>query len=154
MSTRNPINTFAHYLIEWVVERLPAIIHRERGGAFNYLVAIALMGIALSVRMMIAPVNAGLQYVAFFPAITLAAVVGGLWPGICATLIGMSLATFIFTTPYYSFSIGVIETSFWSNMVFLMDGVIVCSSIEAMHRYRTRYAAELNDPRQSRGLIR
>jgi len=35
------INVFAHILIEWIVERLPAIIYRECGGAFNYLAAIA-----------------------------------------------------------------------------------------------------------------
>jgi light-regulated signal transduction histidine kinase (bacteriophytochrome) len=32
-------------------------------------------------------------------------------------------------------------------MVFLADAVIVCSSIEAMHRYRARYAAELKEAR-------
>ena len=32
----------AHNLIEWVVERLPAIIHRERGGAVNFLIATSL----------------------------------------------------------------------------------------------------------------
>jgi signal transduction histidine kinase len=144
---------FAHNLVEWVVERLPDIIHRERGGAFNYLVAIALMGLALLVRMAIAPVDAGLQYVAFFPAITLAAVVGGLWPGIFATMLGLSLATFIFTAPYYSFSIEAIKNAMGANLVFLMDGVIVCSSIEAMHRYRARYAAELKEARRQEARV-
>ncbi len=147
LSINKHINSFAHNLIEWVVERLPAIIHRERVEAFNYLVAIVLMGIGLLVRMMIAPVDAGLQYITFFPAVTLAAVVGGLWPGLFASAIGISLATFIFTPPYYSFSIEVIRASVWSNAVFLTDAVIVCSSIEAMHRYRARYAAELNESR-------
>ena len=153
MSINKQIKSFAHDLIEWVVERLPAIIHRERAGAFNYLVALALMGIALTVRMLIAPVNAGLQYVTFFPAVTLAAVVGGLWPGIFTTIIGLALATFIFTPPYYSFSIEAIETSFWSNIVFLMDGIIVCSSIEAMHRYRAKYAAELKEARHQEARV-
>jgi PAS domain S-box-containing protein len=145
LSNSKPINRLAHHLVEWIVERLPVIIYRERGGAFNYLVAIVLMGIALAVRMMIAPVNAGLQYVAFFPAVTLAAVVGGLWPGVFTTIIGLMLATFIFTAPYYSFSIEAIKTAMGSNFVFLMDGIIVCASIEAMHRYRARYAAELRE---------
>jgi signal transduction histidine kinase len=143
LSINKHINSFAHNLIEWVVERLPAIIHRERSGAFNYLAAIVLMGIALLVRMMIAPVNFGLQYITLFPAVTLAAVIGGIWPGLFATVIGISLATFIFTPPYYSFSIEAIQASTWSNMVFLTDAIIVCSSIEAMHRYRARYAEEL-----------
>jgi signal transduction histidine kinase len=143
LSISKHTRTFAHNLVEWVVERLPAIVHRERGGAFNYVAVFVLMGIALAVRMLMAPVNAGLQYVTFFPAITLAAVIGGLWPGILATMIGLLLATFIFTAPYYSFSIEAIENAMGSNLVFLMDGVIVCSSIEAMHRYRARYAEEL-----------
>ena len=145
LSINRHVNTFAHNLIEWVVERLPAIIHRERGGAFNYLAALALIGIALLVRMKLASVDVGLQYVTFFPAVTLAAVVGGLWPGIFATMLGLCLATFIFTAPYYSFSIEAIKNAMGSNLVFLIDGVIVCSSIEAMHRYRARYSAELKE---------
>jgi signal transduction histidine kinase len=141
------INTFAHNLIEWVVERLPAIIHRERGGVVNFIIATVLIVISLLVRLRIASVDAGLQYVAFFPAVTLAAVVGGLWPGIFATILGVSLATFIFTAPYYSVSIEALENAMGANLVFLMDGVIVCSSIEAMHRYRARYAAELKESR-------
>jgi hypothetical protein len=91
LSIRKPINTFAHNLIEWIVERLPAIIHREHGGFFNYLAAILLMGIALWVRITIAPISAGLQYITFFPAVTLAAVIGGIWPGLFAAVIGMAL---------------------------------------------------------------
>jgi signal transduction histidine kinase len=153
LSINRHINSFAHNLIEWVVERLPAIIHRERSGAVNYLIALALMGIALMVRMLIAPVNAGLQYVTFFPAVTLAAVVGGLWPGIFTTLLGLALATFIFTPPYYSFSIEAIKNAMGSNLVFLLDGIIVCSSIEAMHRYRARYAAELKEAKHQEARV-
>jgi PAS domain S-box-containing protein len=103
------------------------------------------MAIALLVRMKIAPVDAGLQYLLFFPAVTLAAVVGGLWPGIFATFIGMCLSTFIFTRPYYSFSIEAMKVAFGGNLVFILDGIIVCSSIEAMHRYRERYATKLKE---------
>lgn len=40
-----------------------------------------------------------------------------------------------------------------SNVVFLMDGIIVCSSIEAMHRYRARYAAELKEARRQEARV-
>ena len=153
MNIRTPVNTFAHNLIEWVVERLPAIIHRERSSSFNYVIAFVLMGVALLVRMTIAPVEAGLQYITFFPAVTLAAVVGGLWPGLFAALIGIALATFIFTPPYYVLSFEVIHTSVWSNVVFLTDAIIVCSSIEAMHRYRARYAAELQEAKHQEARV-
>jgi signal transduction histidine kinase len=153
LSISKSIHGIAHNLIEWVVERLPAIIHRENSGSFNFLVAIGLMGVALLVRLLMAPVDAGLQYVTFFPAITLAAVVGGLWPGLFATLIGLSLATFIFTYPYYSISMEALENGFWSNVVFLMDGAIVCSSIEAMHRYRAKYAMELKEAKYQEARV-
>jgi diguanylate cyclase (GGDEF)-like protein/PAS domain S-box-containing protein len=145
LSINNYITTLAHNQTEWIVERLPAIIHRERSGVINYVVAIVLLGVALLVRLQLAPVEAGLQYVAFFPAVTITAVVGGIWPGIFATIIGLSIATFIFTFPYYSISIEAIKAATGGNLVFLMDGVIVSSSIEAMHRYRARYAAELEE---------
>ena len=153
MGGRKFTNLITNNLTEWIVERLPALIHRERGRSVNFLIAIALMGTALLVRMMIAPVDAGLQYVTFFPAVTLAAVVGGLWPGIFTTVIGLALATFIFTPPYYSVSIESIQASFWSNIVFLTDGIIVCSSIEAMHRYRAKYAIELIEARAQEARV-
>ena len=147
------INSLKHNMIEWIVERLPSIIHRERGGSFNYLITIILFVIALIVRFKIAPVNAGLQYVTFFPAITLAAVVGGLWPGLFATVIGLCLATFIFTPPYFSFSFAALSNAFGSNIVFFMDGLIVSASIEAMHRFRARYATELKEANYAKQLI-
>jgi len=81
--------------------------------------------------------------VTFFPAVTLAAIVGGLWPGLFATVIGLLLATYIFTPPYNSFSGEALRASFWSNVVFLMDGIIVCSSIEACTATAHRNAVKL-----------
>lgn len=66
-----------------------------------------------------------------------------------ATLIGVVFSTYIFTPPYYSISIEVLQTSFWSNMVFLTDGIIISFSIETMHRYRQKYQQELKESRLS-----
>lgn len=131
-------------LLEWIVERLPVIIHRQNSGFLNYLIPMVLMGIALLLRLEIAPVSGGLQYVTFFPAVTLTAVICGLWPGLFATLLGLALATFIFTPPYYSFSFAAVKTSMWSDLIFFMDGVIVCATIEALHRFRARFEKELS----------
>jgi signal transduction histidine kinase len=128
-----------------IADRFPFLVPKQRGSIHHFLLAIGLMIFALLVRMAIAPVNVGLQYVTFFPAVTLAAVAGGFRPGMFATIIGLAFATFIFTPPYYSFSIEVLHTSFWSNMVFLVDGIIVSYSIESMHLYRQRYEKELQD---------
>lgn len=126
-----------------ITNRYPFLVPKNQGGVHHFVFSVALMYLALRVRLAIAPVEAGLQYVTFFPAITLAAIVGGIRAGLLATIIGLVFATYIFTPPYYSFSIEVLQTAFWSNMVFLMDGIIVSFSIEAMHRYRQQLAQEL-----------
>lgn len=117
------------------------------------LLAVVLMVIALWVRMAIAPIEAGLQYLTFFPAVALAAIVGGYRAGLLAVLIGIAFATFIFTPPYYSISLEVLHASLWSNVVFLMDGIIVSLSIEAMHRYRQKYAIELKQSTEAHDAL-
>jgi len=134
-----------HRLRLKIADHFPFLVPKQRGGIHHLLLAVALMAFALLVRLAIAPVNVGLQYVTFFPAVALAAVAGGFRPGMLATVIGLAFATFIFTPPYYSFSIEVLHTSFWSNMVFLVDGIIVSYSIESMHLYRQRYEKELKE---------
>lgn len=142
------IKTFAQNLKQRFIGMLP-----ERGGVSAYAIVFALMGISLLMRLAIAPVDAGLQYLTFFPAVTLSAVIGGFWPGIFATFIGLSLATFFFTPPFHSFSSEALQASFWSNMVFLLDGIIVCASIEGMHRYRAKYAAELQEAKHQEARV-
>ncbi|OGS83513.1 MAG: hypothetical protein A2061_06240 [Gallionellales bacterium GWA2_59_43] len=119
----------------------------------TYLIAVALIGFALLVRLLMAPVDAGLQYVTFFPAVTLAAVVGGFRPGLLVTIIGLLFATYFFTPPYFSFSLAALQTSFWPDMVFLMDGIIVSASIEGMHRYRAKFAAELAEAKHQEARV-
>ncbi|MCE5180806.1 MAG: PAS domain S-box protein [Betaproteobacteria bacterium] len=143
-----------HQLRLKIADYAPFLVPKKRGSIQYYLLAIVLMGLALWLRLKIAPVNAGLQYVTFFPAVALAAVAGGLRPGLFATAIGLFLATFIFTTPYYSFSVEVLRTSFMSNMVFLMDGIVVSFSIEVMHRYRQKYAQELQHSLEAHSALK
>jgi K+-sensing histidine kinase KdpD len=81
--------------------RFPFLIPKKRDGIYAYLLTIVLMGVALFVRLAIAPVSAGVQYVTFFPSVTLAAIFGGYKSGMLATVIGLILATYIFTPPYY-----------------------------------------------------
>lgn len=142
-------------LIQIILTYIPLLAPKNRGGIYHLLLAMLLMWLSLQVRYVIAPVNAGLQYVAFFPAVTIAAICGGYKPGLLATVIGLAFATFIFTPPYYTISIETIKIAFWPNIVFLIDGSIVSFSIEAMHRYREKYVSELNLATEShQALIR
>ena len=95
--------------------------------------------------MCLGPVDIGLQYVTFFPAVAISAVLGGYTAGLTATAIGVLVATFVFTPPYYIISWQVVERAFWSNVVFLSDGMIVTFSIEAMHRFRQHVSRDLQE---------
>ncbi|OGS80928.1 MAG: hypothetical protein A2061_03570 [Gallionellales bacterium GWA2_59_43] len=145
----------AHVLRSYLIltARFPFLVPEKRGGIHHLLLAIILMVVALWVRMAIAPIAAGLQYLTFFPAVALAAIVGGYRAGLLAVLIGIVFATFIFTPPYYSISLEVLQASLWSNVVFLMDGIIVSFSIEAMHRYRQKYAFELKQSTEAHNAL-
>lgn len=148
LNTPKYLTAFSRWLRQRFIETQP-----KRGDFSAYVIVLVLMGIALLLRLAMAPVNAGLQYVTFFPAVTLSVVIGGFWPGIFATVIGLLLATFFFTPPFYSFSSEALQASFWSNMVFLLDGIIVCASIEGMHRYRARYVAELKEAKYQEARV-
>lgn len=144
---------FIHRLRLGIAGSFPFLVPKKRDGIHLYLLTIALMGLALSVRLALAPVSAGLQYVTFFPAVAIAAIVGGYRAGLFATIIGVALATIIFTPPYFSLSIDVAQASFWADMVFLAGGTIVSFSIEAMHRFRQQYQQKLKEVQESRAHV-
>ena len=121
----------------------------RRGGRHSWLLAIALTAIALVVRLAMASVDAGLQYLTFFPAVALSAVIGGFWPGLLTTLLGIACATFIFTPPYVTISLANLQAGLWANLVFLVDGLIVCACIEAMHRFRVDSDQESDEARRA-----
>ena len=120
----------------------------NRGGLASWLLAVVLVGVALYIRLVMAPVEAGLQYLTFFPAVALSAVIGGFWPGLFVTVLGAACATFIFTPPYFSISLANLQAGIWSNLVFLIDGLIVCSCIEAMHRFQVESSQESAEARR------
>ncbi|HEY5994040.1 MAG TPA: diguanylate cyclase [Gallionellaceae bacterium] len=134
-------------------QRFPFLVPKERRGTHPYLLTISLMVLALFVRLAIAPIGAGLQYLTFFPAVTLSAIFGGYRSGLLATLIGIILATYVFVPPYYSLSKDVLQLSLWANLVFLIGGVIVSFSIEAMHQFRLKFEEQFNDAKKSETRI-
>lgn len=146
---QNKYAKFAEQVVVKVSAYMDSFFHRKHGRIYQLLFTISLVLLALWVRMVIAPVSAGLQYLTFFPAVALSAIVGGFGAGLLATVIGLLFATFIFTPPYYSISIEVLRNSLWSNLVFLSDGLIVTLSISAMHRYRKKFERELTESKES-----
>lgn len=112
---------------------------KQTGSVGHYFLAAILVGIALIIRLLIAPIEAGLPFLTFFPAATISAIIGGFGPGLFAVLMCMSIATILFFPPYSSFSLVFSSTTTWSNMVYFIDMFIVCSVVEIMHRHSIKY---------------
>ncbi|WP_041603302.1 DUF4118 domain-containing protein [Thioflavicoccus mobilis] len=76
----------------------------------------------------------------FFPTVAIAAVIGGLWPGLYTAVLGVVLATYLFWPPYGEIAFSSHRETLLSNVVFLIDALLVCSAIEAMHRFYRKFA--------------
>ena len=133
---------------EWVdqfFKRLGFLIPARRGGFRLHVYALLLTLFALAMRLAIAPIDGGVQYVTFFPAVALAAVIGGFWPGLLSAVVGAALASYFFWAPYQTFVFELRYQTVLSNTVFLIDALFVCTAIEAMHRFYRRFADAEHD---------
>ncbi len=121
------------------------IVRSIRSGFLGYLITIILVLLALLLRFAIAPIDAGLQYVTFFPTVTLASIIAGYRAGLMATLIGMIFANYYFTAPFYSFTHESLKFTSWGNLVFVLDGIILSFAIELVHGFLHRYEIQLSE---------
>jgi diguanylate cyclase (GGDEF)-like protein/PAS domain S-box-containing protein len=104
-------------------------------GLVPYLLATGYALVAALARQLLAPPDAGLQFVMFFPAVALCAIFYGSGPGLFATLLSALLAIYFFFAPYGSFSYGFQYATVLSVTVFCLDGVVVSIAMGAMRRY-------------------
>lgn len=120
-------------------KRLSAFVAAKCGGFYPYLLAVVLVWLAYLARIAISPPDSGLTFLTFFPAAALVAIIGGIWPGLFATAISMVLVTHQFIAPVGAWSFEFKQATIWMNVTFLVDGLIVCAAIEAMHRHYRNY---------------
>lgn len=78
---------------------------RSALGAWRYAVALAIVGLALSIRLALSPSLEGYAFLTFFPAVTAAAVVGGWRAGAVATAASIVAAWFVLLPPAWSFAL-------------------------------------------------
>jgi len=121
-----------------------AFVFNESKGWRPYLLALLFSLVALFARMLIAPAEAGLQFVTFFPAVALTALFFGAGPGLFTTLICAWLAGYFYFPPFQTLSFNLQPQTVLSILVFCVDGLIVSVSIGAMHRYYANYRNTIN----------
>jgi diguanylate cyclase (GGDEF)-like protein/PAS domain S-box-containing protein len=116
-----------------------AIVPLKRTGLRNYLLGFGMAVTALLFRMYIAPADAGLQFVTFFPAVALSALFWGAGAGLFVTLLGTVFSLYFFFPPYQSFQFSFDPHEVLAALVFSADGLVVSISIGVMHRYYAGY---------------
>jgi len=121
-----------------IVTLLDTIIPRQRGGITGFVLATVLVVTALLIRLAIAPVEAGLPFLTFFPAVTLAAILAGFFPAIIALVTCSFLASYLFIPPYYSLHLSFHFATFWSNSVFYIEELLVIFVVEGMYLHRQK----------------
>ena len=74
--------------------------------AVSFAIAVAAPGLAALIRHFFDPLwGQQLPFITFYPAVMLAAWLGGLWPGIVATLLAAALADSFWLTPVHSLAV-------------------------------------------------
>jgi len=109
---------------------------------YRYWVALLVVAIAVVVRLVFLPaLGMNAPYILFYPAVVLAALYGGLWAGLLAAALSAVAADY-FWIGSFGFAVG--DSADWLGMaIFLLSGLLISWSIEAMHAAQTRaYKAE------------
>ncbi|HSL00977.1 MAG TPA: PAS domain S-box protein, partial [Rubrobacteraceae bacterium] len=109
--------------------------------AGRYGVAVVVVGLALLAQFALTPVFGGdsnsSPFMMFFAAVIIGAWFGGLGPGLLAVGLSAFLSWYFFLAPQYSFALdGSAQGS--RLVVFALEGVVISSLMEAMHRSRRR----------------
>ena len=108
------------------LERIVAEEPKVRSGSVAaYLIATVLVAAATFLRLLLGDVLVGVPFLTFFPAIVLAACIGGLGPGILATTLSAIGAWIILIPPYWNLAIAS-ASDIVALVFFLVISLILC----------------------------
>ena len=104
----------------------------ERPAWLRYGVAIALTLLSVWLRLALAPADSGGRFVTPALAVALAALYGGLGPGLVSTFLGMVLVNYFMIEPYGSLAFDKPVEAFWLNAWHLVTQLVVVGAISLM----------------------
>ena len=117
-----------------------------------YGVALLATSVSLSVRWHLWPVLGDrVWYLAFVPAVLIAAYFGGLWPGLLATVLSALAATYSLVESSDSLEITTVQGAV-ALALFVLVGVLISGLSESLRRARLRIAAD--DRRRAEEALR
>ena len=106
-----------------------------------YGVAVLATAVSLLARWPLRPVlGDAVPHMTFFPAVMVAAYVGGFWPGLLATLLSAAAANYFLTGQLSSFQVGSVN-DVAAVILFVLVGTIISGLSESLHQARRRLVA-------------
>ncbi len=117
------------------IQSVPPVKHRST--AIRYGAAVVFCLAALAVTLLVRQYIQSVILIFFWPAVMGAAIVGGLGPGLVASILSVALADYFLIAPLRSLSPGA-PTEFVPFIVFLLTSYIVSSLTANMQRERDR----------------
>ena len=103
----------------------------------RYAAGLTIFFLALALRFAILPLNGGIPFLTFYPAVTIAALLCGTGPALMVIVLGGMAADYIFMEPYWSISYK--SGAIASEAVFALSGLLICLIV---HRNRKEEAAQ------------
>ncbi len=92
--------------------------------SIRYALAVLVFAIALAIRFAMLPVEDGLAYLTFYPAVALSALLLGAVPGLVTALLSVVVGTYIFIPPFWSFTLS--PATLAGVTTFSLSAGIVC----------------------------
>jgi PAS domain S-box-containing protein len=124
----------------------------RRSWTAQYGVAVVAAGLALLLQMLLVPWFGGAPnqspFMIFFIAVMVASWFGGLGPGLLATTLSALLSWYFLLSPQYSFAIDTFGQGL-RIIVFVLEGVVISSLVEALYSARRRAERALKAKSQS-----
>jgi two-component sensor histidine kinase len=111
-----------------LIDHLQNLVVQERSVAFRWIFALGLFGVAFALRLELDSVlPAGFPYLTFFPAVIIATLVSGLWPGVVSAVLGGLASWYFFIAPTYSFGLssGAVLALVFYGFIVTVDIVII-----------------------------
>src|SRR5262245_13214984 len=132
-------NPFAHRRIVEVVEGI-----RQHPDA-AYGIAIGLVALATLTRWAMGDYIGGqVPFITFFPAIIIGALLGGIWPGVCATVLSVLAAWYLFLPPAYSFEL---EYREFVQLLFIFFCLVNLAAVAVVNAMMDRARAQEENAR-------
>ena len=108
-----------------------------------YGVAVPAIVVTVLVRLLLGleVMHGRALYISFVPAVMIAAYLGGLWPGLLATLLSLGAIDYFFIEPRYSIWIQSTVDDWMGLTIFALVGTVISILSESLHRSRRRVVA-------------